>query len=254
MKSAFTVKAQNYETNKIAEDLRRTLGPLASNPFLNGQVLENISLSASTTNVIEHKLDRPLRFWTIVRGPIVNSNQTISDVRLTSYTPTVTAATGSVTNCTTIASYTVTNGWINLLFKMTFSAASAAFNWPRLSLPSGFTLDLTYLQSPDGWANYGSGVTNDTGTNTFLLGVLVPSSTQVSPFVINTASTYAGPNHIQNTVPFTYNTGDTLNFKTSLPLSGRPIKPDIWEVTGEFNEKYLYLKTTTDCTVSLYVG
>lgn len=254
MKTFETLKSENFDISKVSEDIKKVLNPLSQNPFLNGQLLEDVTLSASSTNSIEHKLGRKLRFWSIVRGPVVSSSYSIQDVPLTSYTPTVTAFSGAATNYSLSASYSITDAWMTVEIKLTFFAASGAFTAPVFSIPSGYAINTTNMIGANGLSWIGSGGAEDSGVANYPAMVIAGSTTTVVPMVLNAAATYTTPSHIQNNLPFTFGANDTITFNARFPLVGKSINPKIWEVSSDLPEKFLNLKSTTDCTVSLYVG
>lgn len=252
-----TIKPSDYELNKVADDLKKSIAPFYLNPYLQGQVLENISLSATNTNVIEHKLGRPIRFWTIVRGPILSDTYTTQDVPWTQYTPTVTHNSGGITNVTHTVHYKTIGDSIIIRGRSFFSSTSAAFTGLNYSLPNLWTRSANDFN----FEEMGSARCFDAGSTGYGGYVSMPDTSKIN-IALNAIFTHAGTVYIgdapiTNLAPFTFNTNDKISFFTRpIPITQLQNNKyrDVWEVTGEFNDKFLYLKTTVDCTVSLYVG
>ena len=62
------------------------LNPIISNPTIHNLILKNVSLTAGT-NVINHKLSRPLQGWNPTR---LRASATIYDLQDTNQTPQLT--------------------------------------------------------------------------------------------------------------------------------------------------------------------
>ena len=86
---------------KLSWDLAQTqwaqqLNPILSNPTVNNLILKNVVLTAGT-NVINHKLSRPLQGWNPTR---VRALATIYDLQDTNQTPQLTLVLVSSANVT----------------------------------------------------------------------------------------------------------------------------------------------------------
>jgi hypothetical protein len=60
----------------------------------------------------------------------------------------------------------------------------------------------------------------DAGTNNFPGKVVYNNTTSVSIYSLNTPGTYVNSGDIGNTVPFTYGSGDSINFEFTVPIVG----------------------------------
>jgi hypothetical protein len=155
----------------------------------------------------------------------VSYGPAMSDAKL--YTPTLSTATGSITNTTTSAYWMQVGQNIKVNGQITFSAASAAFTTLYVSLPSGFSVNDSAIASSNqifcGIVRFG-----DTGVNNYL-GVVryVKSSAKIELVSTVTNTSDAGSSAdpavqtaISNTTPFTYNSGDIIDFSFELPIVG----------------------------------
>lgn len=159
-------------------------------------------------------------------GPQVTATgPAIGDSKL--YTPTLSTATGSITNTTASAYWMQVGQNIKINGQITFSAASAAFTTLYVSLPSGFSVNDSAIASSNqifcGIVRFG-----DTGVNNYL-GVVryVKSSAKIELVSTVTNTSDAGSSAdpaiqtaISNTTPFTYNSGDIIDFSFELPIAG----------------------------------
>jgi hypothetical protein len=159
-------------------------------------------------------------------GPQVTATgPAMSDAKL--YTPTLSTATGSITNTTASAYWMQVGQNIKVNGQITFSAASAAFTTLYVSLPSGFSVNDSAIASSNqifcGIVRFG-----DTGVNNYL-GVVryVKSSAKIELVSTVTNTSDAGSSAdpavqtaISNTTPFTYNSGDIIDFSFELPIVG----------------------------------
>ena len=67
MKSVQTIRPNDYELNRVKEDLQLSLNPIIQNPLVDGVFLENLQFTANTLKRVEHKLGRPFKFYIIAR-------------------------------------------------------------------------------------------------------------------------------------------------------------------------------------------
>lgn len=59
------VQTESRELNQVQSNIASVVNPLLSNPYLNGNILEGVSLISGTT-VIAHDLGRVQQGWTII--------------------------------------------------------------------------------------------------------------------------------------------------------------------------------------------
>ena len=80
MRSRITqVQTDDRNVNQLQQNVQAALGPLLTNPALNGRVLQGISLLAGP-NIINHGLGRKLVGWMIVRQRAASSVYDAQDV------------------------------------------------------------------------------------------------------------------------------------------------------------------------------
>jgi len=63
-----TIKPNDYELAKVVADFKSAIQPIFDNPITNGTLLENVSLSAGSVNLVNHGLNREPRIWLVVNG------------------------------------------------------------------------------------------------------------------------------------------------------------------------------------------
>lgn len=78
--------AQKLPLELMQTQWAQELNPIIANPTINNLVLKNVSLTAGT-NVINHKLSRPLAGWKTTR---VRASATFYDLQDTNQTPQLT--------------------------------------------------------------------------------------------------------------------------------------------------------------------
>lgn len=77
---------QRLPLDQMQVQWAQQLNPIIANPILNNVILKNVSL-VSGTNVINHKLGRPLQGWKTTR---VRASATFYDTQDTNQTPQLT--------------------------------------------------------------------------------------------------------------------------------------------------------------------
>ena len=53
-----TIVSEDYEKNKIQDNITKSIGEIIKQPILNGVLLENIVLKSGRNNLVPHKLNR----------------------------------------------------------------------------------------------------------------------------------------------------------------------------------------------------
>lgn len=253
VKTLATIRSTDYELSKVAEDVKQSLNALASNPFLNGQLLENISLVANQDNLIEHKLDRPLRFWSIVRGPIVSSYQSqANQTDWVSYTPTFTNF--SIGNGSLAFFWRRIGDTLEIQGRILFGTTTSLTGTFIFSAPSGFDIDET-KEGSSTFFRVGTAQAVDSGSSKEIYAIYQVSSTNTFSM---TGVTNAGTSGDWNaTFPFTWGNADEMQgISLKVPIVGASYveTPKIVEITSDFPSKYLKLRATANCSVSLFVG
>lgn len=67
MKSYSRVNVNDYELSRVQDAVENALAPILKIELLDGVLLENISLISGQDNLIEHKLGRNFRLWSVMR-------------------------------------------------------------------------------------------------------------------------------------------------------------------------------------------
>ena len=125
---------------------------------------------------------------------------------LTSWTPSWTNVT--VGNGTVVAKYAFVQKRMTGHVKFTLGSTSAiASGAPRVSLPSGFTIDTVTQFEAVGPAYF-----LDAGTTNALGYCRVFSSTAVDVVLLNASGTYAAYSDLAATTPWTWTTNDVITF------------------------------------------
>lgn len=130
-----------------------------------------------------------------------------------SYTPTGTFTTNT----------TYTGRWrrvgqnMEIQGRVTFSGLPNTVSSFTFNLPSGYSIDTLVNQVSN---NVGFGFLLDNGVNSYLLGVLVNTSTSLLPVNIATNSTYAINNVITNSLPIALNNLDYIDFYATVAIVG----------------------------------
>ena len=131
------------------------------------------------------------------------------------YTPTVTAASGTLTNYTTNFSWRRVGSDIEVKGVLIFSGAPGTWTNPRFSLPAGLT---TTANSYD--QTIGSAAMLDSGSNTYPGGIYFISNSVVETLVLNTAAAALSNLTASQTVPFTWASPDQVRVSFKVPIAG----------------------------------
>jgi len=62
------VDSDTPELNKVQENVQKAIDPAIKSPIVDGTLLRNIKLVTGKNNDIDHKLNRNLRGWFLVRS------------------------------------------------------------------------------------------------------------------------------------------------------------------------------------------
>ena len=142
----------------------------------------------------------------------------------TNYTPTISAASGALTNYTLSETQWMRDGEnVYLKGKLTFTGAVGTWNSPYIPLPSGLN-----LINPSQIAPIVSEVSLiDTGVQTYAakLATVSGASTYLSMYIYGGASSASGS--ITNAIPFSWGSGDIIKWETG------PIKITEWIGSGQ---------------------
>lgn len=67
VKALRKLDSENPELNKIQEYIDQSISPITKSPIINGVLIKGIKLVAGQDNNINHKLDRNISGWIVVR-------------------------------------------------------------------------------------------------------------------------------------------------------------------------------------------
>lgn len=159
--------------------------------------------SVEGRHIYETDTDRVLFYngtgWVILAEP------------LQTFTPSWTGVT--VGNATNSGWYKRSDGWCEVAAKFTLGSTSAITGLPVITLP--FTAG-TGIVAPQF-----QGLFNDTGTSFYSVIASPASTTTVSLYSVLASGTYAAIATTSSTVPFTWVTGDIIEFSGRFPMSTR---------------------------------
>jgi hypothetical protein len=88
------IQSDNYELMKVQSNIITALIPIQNSQIIDGQVLRNISLTAGQANIINHRLNRNIVGYLVIRK---NTNADVWDSN--SQTPNLTILLYTDTNC-----------------------------------------------------------------------------------------------------------------------------------------------------------
>jgi len=137
------------------------------------------------------------------------------------YTPTLTHASGGITNATASGQWQRVGDRMVATGKIVFSGASAAFSVLKVSLPSGYSIDTAELisstaeslivgtsrQLDSGVQIYGPGVVSYNSTTTVRVDAAIVSGSNVTSL-------------LNNTTPFTFGANDEITWEFTVPILG----------------------------------
>jgi hypothetical protein len=139
-----------------------------------------------------------------------------------SYTPTITHNSGGITNAAVSGKYRRVGDSIEVYGTITFSAPSAAFSEIFVSTPSGLVIDSSKLGVTTSLAPVlGTAFCYNAGSTLF-----GPSNVAYrTPTLVDIRTPQVGgsnvvTNTITNTNPFTFDSGDTISWHFTAPISG----------------------------------
>lgn len=144
----------------------------------------------------------------------------------TTYTPTITHASGSATNYTSTANYRRVGDTLEVSGLIKFSNTSGTFSGINASLPSGLSIDSSKIPSSTVLDfSIGDGAVYDSGV------LLVPakvyySSTTVVDIRYMATSTGTNPVNVSsgqliaNNLPTTFGANDTISYNFKVPIAG----------------------------------
>ena len=171
-----------------------------------------------------------------------------------SFTPVISAASGTVSNYTASGLFSRTGGNLNVQAVITFSAASSTFSDLKLDLPNGLSVDSTkHIVGANGYKIVGRASFADNAVANYQGDAILASSTQVSIQPPTANGAYTAQGIAGNTTPFVFNAGDTITVDFSVPILGWSDKENNVVVAGT-KATYAYVEavgsTTTTYTPS----
>lgn len=88
------IKSEDYELMRVQDNVNAAFIPIQNAEIINGQVLKNISLTTGQPNIINHRLNRNLVGYLVIRK---DSNANVWDA--SSSTPNLTILLYTDSNC-----------------------------------------------------------------------------------------------------------------------------------------------------------
>jgi hypothetical protein len=173
-----------------------------------------IHRAVTTATAVQLKIDN-----VIVSPQVVQYGAPVTD--WVSYTPTLTHASGGITNATASGKWRRVGDTMQASGRIVFSSTSAAFNGLFASIPSGYTIDTSKLSSTTSEGSIlGSSHQLDFATQTYGPGqVTYNGLTSIRIDAANVSgSTVVGG--LGNTTPFTYNVNDEITWEYFAPITG----------------------------------
>jgi hypothetical protein len=107
---------------------------------------------------------------------------------------------------------------IEVKVRIAFSGAPDA-GALTMTLPNSWAID-TAATFADVWDMVGQGTTNDSSSQYYSVGVFYATTTTISILCFNITSTYLAPATYSKTAPFTVGSGDYVQYKFTVPISG----------------------------------
>lgn len=182
-------------------------------PFICGGTNNGVSFVSGTNVVGNVYIDE------VFAGPVdlkVDTNNISNPV---SYTPTVTTASGTMTNYTATGDWMRVGSRMRLTGKITFSNLSGAFDNISISIPSGYTVDTSAMKNSN---LAGSTMALDFGVRLYPGGGVECGSTTCTIYGAVT-DTHIGNQPLKNiaynnTYPFTFNANDSVQWEIEVPI------------------------------------
>lgn len=153
-----------------------------------------------------------------------------------SYSPVVTTLTGTMTNFSVAGTYEQIGSRIRVLGQISFSGSSGTWSNAMVSLPTGMLLD-TALQAISSDVQVGFSTYIDAGLEG-VFGTMAPFSNANMLFKGPQPRAGANPQSINlgvaltNTIPFVFNTGDSIRFDFDIPIAGLPAFTTLRQLAG----------------------
>lgn len=268
--------SENYDTKAAQDQIEEFTRPLVDNPTLKGVYLDNIQLEAGVVNTIEHKLNRNIRGWYIVRvydaGTLTPAAPTIVTDNMISLYGINAALNPMPATQAWRAFYWDGQRVVGSSFSHTPGANTITINDPGLyhvnstlswyrSAPSGNVgtfMGQLYLQRSGGaWTvmnqTYGNSYgANSSGSQTGVTGFNLTPAQVPALFQVRYTATVNLKNHD------CFPAGCALVMQTVGKVasgSGGSFVPIIREEIDDNDDpiKYLQLETDIDCVVDLWV-
>lgn len=138
----------------------------------------------------------------------------------TSGTLTLGALSGAVSNATGTIFWRRVGKQMQVRGQVTFSGASSAFTALTIDVPNGQTIDTSAYTFEASFTELGRLTCNDSSTTEYPGHVVYRNTTSVHCRVFNAAGTYLTSVPLQEIVPFTFGSGDKINFDFEVPIVG----------------------------------
>lgn len=143
---------------------------------------------------------------------------------MTIFTPTVTSASGSITNLTKAAAWRRNGQYLEMEVTCNFTGAAGTWTGLLISLPPGLTVDTNVLGAGNtsvlSEKQVGYGTATDVGVQQYDGMVVYYSTTQVSFLLYDASAAIARPSTPTQAAPFAWGNTDVFNIRFSVPIAG----------------------------------
>ena len=136
----------------------------------------------------------------------------------TTYTPTITSASGSLTNYTTTAQWRRVGSNIEVQGRIQFTGAPGTWSSPFIAPPTGISFDGTNLISSG--TLLGQCYLEDSGTAVNLATVVYNGTTTVFIQSLTSSAAYVTASSVTQAIPYAWAVNDRMHFNFSAPVSG----------------------------------
>lgn len=153
-------------------------------------------------------------------GPSIASGTGAIVTDWVAYTPTLTHASGGLTNGTITGDYSRVGDSLRIRGRIAFTGTTAAFNQLRFSLPAGLSIDTAKLLSSAFDSHVGTALIADTGTADYIGRVYYFSPTVLGIQHCSVSGTIIRTSNMNDTTPFAFGNTDIISWEAAIPIVG----------------------------------
>ena len=214
---SFTITLPAAASNSgLILSIKKTDSSLTNSVTIDGNSSETIN--GSTTRVLRTQYEE---IHLICNGTSWDILSRYIPLTWTSFTPTVTTSSGTMTNYTATGSWMRIGGLMYGRFAITFSGAAGTWTDPLIAIPSSLTYDTTNLRlGGNGASEFGHASYEDTGTQSYFGSVQWFSSNRMLMTARNTGGSWSSQGQVASTTPFSFASGDSLVGCFLIPING----------------------------------